>query len=411
MPSYAQLPDGTVLVTADDGTQRVVAQDGSDLGPFAGAASDPSLADPGLMDAGSWGPPATNPYAPPPVAAPVMPPIPAPSYGGSYGLSGTGPYDVAGVPVPGSSGASNLAAMQGWQQHWTQSAEDGYPSGGSGYRKDARVPGGASAGGWGAASAPSVSSGGGSSGGGYSPAASGGGGSGQSAASSLYWQMRDKLVGNLTGGSSGYSSSSGSYQYPDPTTPWAPYASYDPNQKRHGVNATQAVGLYYQPQMMLPKAAPGMSPLGAAYGLASQLPATQLAFLSSGGKKSWGGTPLDLAGSLNHLYAGVDAGKLPSQQSMLHNLANPANGSGLDLLFKGQPVATQATNYLPLIQAVAQTTMPDLTAGATTAYASWLLNRIGSKHLGDHVKVDDYGHPAGGGGFQLNRAVTRRIMR
>lgn len=395
MPSYAQLPDGTVLVTADDGTQRVVAQDGSDLGPFAGAASDPSLADPGLMDAGSWGPPAANPYAPPPVAAPVMPPMP------SYAPSSSDPYATAGVPDP----RGGLAAMQGWQQDWVQSHSQ--PSyGGGGYRKDAEVPGGAAAGGWGARSAPDVQSQAPSSGG-YSAGSSGGGGGG---GSSLYWQMRDKLVGNLTGGSSGYSSS-GSYQYPDPTTPWAPYASYDPNQTRHGVNATQAVGLYYQPQMMLPKAAPGMSPLGAAYGLASQLPATQLAFLSSGGKKSWGGTPLDLAGSLNHLYAGVDAGKLPSQQSMLHNLANPANGSGLDLLFKGQPVATQATNYLPLIQAVAQTTMPDLTAGATTAYASWLLNRIGSKHLGDHVKVDDYGHPAGGGGFQLNRAVTRRIMR
>jgi hypothetical protein len=229
----------------------------------------------------------------------------------------------------------------------------------------------------------------------------------------------------MFGGSSGYSGSSASQQSnsysPQKYTPWAPYVNYTNDRTRHGFNPDQAVGLYDKPQGMIPHSAPHANPLGAEYSTLGALPATPLAFLEAGAKKSFGAHPTEFASALDKFYGqAAGPGKLPQPQALLHTLASPPKGGALDESFRIQSAPEQAATYAPYIQAIT-TLMPDLKGAAVAAYADYLSNQYVSKNLRSKAPqrivsynkagVPSYSYKGGMHGPTLNRWVTRRVMR
>lgn len=289
------------------------------------------------------------------------------------------------------------------------------PQGSSGgYQQQVSTPSGATAGPFGThpAYGPSQHSYGGDS-------SSGGGGG---LAKSLIGQMRSnvesKLSGMFGGGSSSYSSSS----YPSSGSSYTPYVQETPKMRgfaRH-VDPTQALGLYTQPQMLMPKVAPGLDIASPKYGDTADLPMAELALLQ-GGKKlaapsrdpygnltSKDHSLSDFTNSLANMYDRViNREKWFDYGDLTKNLMTAPKNSALGAQFlgnkpqavpgapvsaaarqasRGVPASAQISSFLNATDAIFGATMDPNAAAIKQDYASALADQFASRFLNRPVK-------------------------
>lgn len=217
----------------------------------------------------------------------------------------------------------------------------------------------------------------------------------------------------LGGGESGTASTASSPRQPRPERMHGRYA--------RGLDPSQAVGLGYRPTAMLPRVfGKGFTPANPVYARLASMPAAQMAMLAGG----YGGSPEDLANNLGRLYKGAAAGKLPSTQKMLGQLAH---GTGINAMFAGEKAGPgdyeSYTNpgYVygqePLAMGEAAETMTGLLGAALYGEPATVQMKYGASLPGswgsfllDKGSSKALKRPAGKG-TTLNKYVTRRLFR
>ena len=224
----------------------------------------------------------------------------------------------------------------------------------------------------------------------YRSGIGGGGGGGGGDTRSLISAWRSKIIGNLYPGGA-------STAYPDDYGDYEPYEPETPKMKgfAKGMDPDQAMGLYYRPSMMLPKVAKGLPGSSPDYADIAALPMAQLTTMMAGNKMSAPKVDLygnltakdtslsDYTNSLAKMYSDVvNREEWFDYDQMAGNMMTANKKSALGAQFAKQPAATQASNFVSNAGALFSTTVDPKVASAWTAYAGYLADKFGSKHLG-----------------------------
>ena len=264
---------------------------------------------------------------------------------------------------------------------------------GGGPARQMTVPStGATAGPYGT-SGPTTS--GGSFGGGSSGGSSGGGGGGND----YYWNIRNNILGGMSGSSGSYPSDA-EYRAAQNSADRA-YKKDQNQMEREAQQRSMFYNLYSNPTFALP----GVSQQGTpGYGSLSTMPASQLALLTSGysGKDTFTRRPQQFENTLADLYRSIDNGSANFQyEPLMNNLFDAGKQSTLGRMFmeqkpnktvynndglyqrtnegawKNASASSQASTMMSMLNAIYGTTLSPKMASAYSANAQQAMDTFG----------------------------------